>query len=137
MNNKKINDEKNVFIKILTALSCVMMVVAVILCAVFMLKHNITVSNLDTIAQYFTGGTIALVFIMIGLNVLKSFTMIFPPAVLYVLSGLIFDNYFTAVFVNIIATAISLIIPYYLGKLTGIETVNYLKKKFEVRSYQS
>lgn len=124
------NKDKSVFIKLLTASALLLMLVCAVLCLVFMLKNDISIKNLDTIALYFTGGTLTLAAVMIGLNVLKSFTLIFPPAFIYVLSGLIFDSFATAVFVNFIGTVISLALPYYLGRLTGIEGVNYLRERF-------
>ena len=57
--------------------------------------------------------------------------MLFPPAVLYVLSGIVFDDYLTAFVVNFIATACSLILPYFLGRFTGSDMVDALKGRFK------
>ena len=73
--------------------------------------------------------TVAL--ILIGFSVVKSFALVFPPAVLFVLSGLVFDAFWKAVLVNAVATALSLILPYYLGRFTGKDMVDSLKERFK------
>ncbi len=118
-------------VKILQILSFVFMLVMVAVCVVFLKKNNISVSNVDALTQYLTGGTVMVALIIIGFSVVKSFALIFPPAVLFVLSGIVFDNMLTAVAVNALATAASLILPYYLGRFTGLEMVNSLKKRFK------
>lgn len=118
-------------VKILQILSFVFMLVMVAVCVVFLKKNNISVSNVDALTQYLTGGTVTVALIIIGFSVVKSFALIFPPAVLFVLSGIVFDNMLTAVAVNALATAASLILPYYLGRFTGLEMVNSLKNRFK------
>ena len=112
-------------------LSFVFMLVMVVVCVVFLRKNNISVKNVDALTQYLTGGTLTIALIMTGFSVVKSFALIFPPAVLFVLSGIVFDSLPLAVFVNFIATACSLVLPYFLGKFTGAEMVNLLKRRFK------
>ena len=118
-------------IKILQVLSFAFMIAMVVLCVIFLKKNNISVKNVDALTQYLTGGTLTIAFIMVGFSVVKSFALIFPPAVLFVLSGIVFDNFWLAVFVNFIATACSLVLPYFLGRFTGAEMVNSLKGRFK------
>lgn len=118
-------------VKILQILSFAFMLVMVVVCVVFLKKNNISVKNVDALIQYLTGGTLTVALIMIGFSVVKSFALIFPPAVLFVLSGIVFDNFWLAVFVNFIATACSLILPYFLGRFTGADMVNSLKGRFK------
>ena len=73
--------------------------------------------------------TIAL--ILIGFSIVKSFALVFPPAVLFVLSGLVFDAYWKAVLVNVVATALSLVLPYFLGRFTGKDMVQSLSQRFK------
>lgn len=129
MAEKKKNYDK--LIKILQVLSFVFMLAMVVLCVIFLKKNNISVKNVDALTQYLVGGTLTMAIIMIGFSVIKSFALIFPPAVLYVLSGIVFDNLAVAVLVNFVATACSLILPYFLGKFTGADMVESLKGRFK------
>ncbi len=118
-------------IKVLQILSFAFMIAMLVLCVIFLKKNNISVKNVDALTQYLTGGTLTIALILIGFSVVKSFALIFPPAVLYVLLGIVFDNLWTAVLVNFIATACSLILPYFLGRFTGSEMLNTLKGRFK------
>lgn len=100
-------------------------------CAVFLVKNDISVSNVGMLTQYLTGGTLTAAAIIVGFSVIKSFALIFPPIVLFVISGMIFDNLLIAVSVNCIASALSLILPYYLGRFMEMDAVNSLKDKFK------
>lgn len=118
-------------IKALQLASFAFMLVMLVLCVVLMKKNNISVKNVDALTQYLTGSTLTVALIITAFSIVKSFALIFPPAVLFVISGIVFDNMLTAVLVNIIATAASLILPYFLGRFTGLEMVNSLKKRFK------
>lgn len=131
MNNNKTDRQYGKLIKILQVLSFLFMVAMLVLCVAFMSKNDISVKNVDALTQYLTGGTLTVALIIIGFSVVKSFALIFPPAVLYVLSGIVFDDLWTAVLVNFIATACSLVLPYFLGRFTGAEMVNALKGRFK------
>ena len=130
MNDIKPKENKSRYVRALTVLSVAVIFVMIALCVYFVSKYNLTLSNIGTVAEYISGGTLTLVLLFIGLNILRSFTMVFPPAVLYVLAGMVFGDFFTAVAVNAIASVFSLFLPYYIGKITGIETVSYLREKF-------
>ncbi len=118
-------------VKILQVLSFAFMLVMLVACVAFLSKNNISVKNVDALTQYLTGGTLTVALIIIGFSVVKSFALVFPPAVLFVLSGIVFKNFWLAVSVNFIATACSLILPYFLGRFTGAEMVNSLKGRFK------
>ena len=135
MGQKNNSDKKyGKLIKIMQIVSFAFMLAMVALCIVFMKKNNISVSNVDVLTQYLTGGTIAVALIITAFSIVKSFALIFPPAVLFVLSGIVFDNLWTAVLVNAVATACSLILPYFLGRFMGAEMVDSLKGKFKAIS---
>lgn len=131
MAEAKSGDKYGRIVKILQVLSIAFMLSMVVVCVVFLKKNNISVSNVSALTQYLTGGTLTIALIIIGFSVVKSFALIFPPAVLFVLSGIVFDNMLTAVLVNAVATAFSLVLPYFLGKFMGMEMVNSLKKRFK------
>ena len=95
-----------------------------------MAKYHISVKNADQIAGMLTGGAFTVALLIIAFSVVKSFALIFPPAVIYAVSGIFFDNYFIAVLVNLIATVLSLVLPYYLGRFTGKGMVDSLKRRF-------
>ena len=126
--NKKSYDK---LIKVLQILSFLFMIVMVVLCIIFLKKNNISDKNVDALTQYLVGGTLTVSLIIIGFSVVKSFALIFPPAVLFILSGVVFKNLLTAVIVNFIATACSLILPYFLGRFTGADMVDSLKERFK------
>lgn len=131
MSEAKSSDKYGKIVKLLQIISVVFMLCMVVACIVFLKKNNISVSNVDALTQYLTGGVLTIALIIIGFSVVKSFALIFPPAVLFVLSGIVFDNMLTAVLVNAVATACSLILPYFLGRFMGMEMVNSLKKRFK------
>ena len=127
----KTENKYSKLIKVLQILSFSFMIVMLVLCLVFLSKNNISVKNVDALTQYLTGGTLTAALILIGFSIVKSFALVFPPAVLFVLSGIVFDNLWTAVLINFLATAASLILPYFLGRFTGLEMVNALKGRFK------
>lgn len=118
-------------VKIMQILSFVFMMAMLVVCILFMKKNNISVSNVDALTQYLTGGVVTIALIITVFSIIKSFALIFPPAVLFVLSGIVFDDLPTAILVNFIATACSLILPYFLGRFMGGEMVESLKGKFK------
>ena len=118
-------------VKILQIISFVFMLVMLVLCVLFLVKNHISVKNVDTLTQYLTGGTLTIALILIGFSIVKSFALVFPPAVLFVVSGVVFDRFWVAVLVNFIATAASLILPYFLGRFTGKGMVDALKGRFK------
>ncbi len=131
MKENKKNDKYGKIVKILQIFSFAFMLVMLIACVVFLKKNNISVSNVDALTAYLTGGTLTVALIITGFSVIKSFALVFPPAVLFVLSGIVFDNMLTAVLVNAVATACSLILPYFLGRFMGMDMVNSLKNRFK------
>ena len=131
MSGTKENRQYGKIVKIMQVLSFVFMLAMLVVCVVFMKKNNISVSNVDALTQYLTGGTLTIALIITAFSVVKSFALIFPPAVLFVLSGIVFDDLWTAVLVNAVATACSLILPYFLGRFMGAEMVESLKGKFK------
>ena len=93
------------------ALVIVFMLAMLVLCVIFMKKYDISIKNAAELKQYLQGGVFAIAGVMIGFSVVKSFALVFPPAILFALSGIVFENYFFAVAVNLVATALSLILP--------------------------
>ncbi len=127
MNNTRNYDK---LVKILQIAAGVIMVACLVIVVVLMKKYDISLKNADRIAGMLTGGTLAVAAMIIGFSVVKSFALIFPPAVIYAVSGIFFENLWTAILVNFIATVLSLVLPFFLGKLTGRDMLDSLKKRF-------
>ncbi len=125
------NNKYSKLIKSLQIISFAFMLCMLVICVIFLKKNNISISNVDALTKYLTGGTMTVALILIGFTVVKSFALVFPPAVLYVISGMVFDNIGTAVLVNAIGTACSLVLPYFLGKFMGADLVGSLKTRFK------
>lgn len=131
MKNANSPDKYGKIVKALQITSFIVMLGMVVLCLIFLKKNNISVKNVDALTGYLVGGTLTITLIMVGFSIVKSFALIFPPAVLFVLSGIVFGDMLTAVLVNTLATACSLVLPYFLGKFMGLDAVNSLKNRFK------
>ena len=118
-------------VKALQIASFVFMALMLALCIWFLTKNHISVKTADQLTQYLTGGEVTIALILIGFSIVKSFALVFPPAVLFVLSGLVFNAYWKAVLVNVVATALSLVLPYFLGRFTGKDMVQSLSQRFK------
>ncbi len=117
-------------VKILQIASSVFMAIMLVAVVVMMIKYNITPANAAELSTYLKGGIVTMSLILVVFSVVKSFALVFPPALLFAISGIVFKNYWLAVFINFIATALSLFLPYFLGKFTGKDMVDTLKNKF-------
>lgn len=120
-------------VKILQIASAVFMLAMLVGCVILLKKYNISVKNLGQIQEMLAGvngGVITLATGMIVFSIIKSFALVFPPAVLFALSGLIFESIWVALLVNLIATALSLSLPYFLGRFTGKPMLESLTKRF-------
>ncbi|NLX94344.1 MAG: VTT domain-containing protein [Clostridiales bacterium] len=123
----------NKMVKGLQIVSGLFMLAMVVLCIILLKKYNINIKNLGEIQNKVTGmkgGEITFAVGMILFSIIKSFALVFPPAVLFALSGLIFESIWIALLVNAIATALSLSLPYFLGRFTGKPMFDTLKNRF-------
>lgn len=118
-------------VKLLQIAAGVIMLAMVVLCIVLIQKYNIKVSNIPELSKLITGGTMTVAFIVIAFSVVKSFALVFPPAVVFSICGYMMPSFFLGVVVNIISVMLSLAIPYFLGRFTGAGMVDALKLKFK------
>ena len=125
---KKRNFDK--LIKVLQVASIAFMVAMVAVMFVLMNKFDISIDNAAQLSGYITGGTLTVALVIIAFTVVKSFALVFPPAVIFAVSGLIIDNVWVAIGVNAIAVALSVILPYYFGRFAGKDLLETLKVKF-------
>ncbi|GEM_PF-710501 len=120
-------------VKGLQIVSGLFMLAMIVLCIIMLKKYDISVKNLGSIRDMLSnveGGAVTLAVGMILFTVVKSFALVFPPAVLFALSGLVFESIWVALSVNIAATALSLSLPYYLGRFSGKPMLDSLRKRF-------
>ena len=126
--DKKNKNEK--LIKSLQIIAGIFMLAMVVAMLVVMNKFDISVENAAEISTYISGGTLTIALIIIAFTVVKSFALIFPPAIILAVSGLLFDNVWTAILVNAIAVASSVVLPYFFGRFAGKDLLDTLKERF-------
>ena len=117
-------------VKALQIAATIMMLTMVVLCIYLTKKYNIKISNIPEISQSLTGSTLALAIGIIVFSVVKSFALVFPPAVVFSVCGYIMPNFWVALLVNLVSVFLSLFVPYFLGRFTGAGMVDTLKNKF-------
>ena len=127
---EKTTKKNEKLIKVLQILSALFMLSMVVTMLVLMKKFNINIDNAAEFATYIKGGTFTVGLIIIAFTVIKSFALVFPPAVIFAVSGLLIDNLWVAILINFIGVAHSVILPYYLGRFTGKDMLDTLKEKF-------
>lgn len=118
-------------VKVLQVATGILMVAFVIIGVYLIQKYNIKVSNIKNLSQMIQGGVMTVSLIIIGVSVVKSFALVFPPAVIFSICGYMLPNFPAAFVVNFISLILSLSIPYFLGKFTGAGMVDTLKKRFK------
>lgn len=128
---EKTTKKNEKLIKVLQILSALFMLSMVVTMLVLMKKFNINIDNAAEFATYIKGGTFTVGLIIIAFTVIKSFALVFPPAVIFAVSGLLIDNLWVAILINFIGVALSVILPYYLGRFTGKDMLTTLKKKYK------
>ncbi len=117
-------------IKVLQIAAVIFMLAMVAAMLVLMKKFDISIENAAELSTYIKGGTFTVALIIIAFTVIKSFALVFPPAIILALSGILFENVWTAILVNLIGVALSVILPYYFGRFTGKGLLDTLKLRF-------
>ena len=117
-------------IKLLQIMSFVFMGAMIVTMLMLINKFDISIDNAGKLAEYISGGTLTVALIIIAFTVIKSFALVFPPAVIFAVSGLIIDNVWVAIGINAVAVALSVILPYYFGRFAGKDLLDTLKVKF-------
>ncbi|MBR5112700.1 MAG: TVP38/TMEM64 family protein [Clostridia bacterium] len=125
------NKDYDKLIKVLQISTGVMMVALMAIGIILINKYNIKVSNIKNLSAMLSGGVLAVSLILIGVSIVKSFVLIFPPAVIFSLCGYMLPNFFVALAVNMISVILSLSIPFFLGKFTGAGMIDTLKNRFK------
>ena len=127
----KNNKNKDKLIKVMQILAGVFMAAMIVACVVLMKKYNIKVTNIPQLSEQIKGGTLLIATGIIIFSVVKSFALIFPPAVVFSICGYLMPNYWIGLLINIISILLSSFAPYFLGRFTGAGIVDSLKNRFK------
>lgn len=125
------NKDYGKLIKALQIATGILLLVLMVIGIILINKYNIKVSNIKNLSAMISGGVLVVSLILIGVSVVKSFVLIFPPAVIFSLCGYMLPNFFLALTVNMISVILSLSIPFFLGKFTGAGMIDTLKNRFK------
>lgn len=125
---EKRNYEK--LVKVLQILSVVFIVGMFVAGMILMKKYDISVKNAAAFKEMLSGNVLKVAFIIILFNFVKAFALVITPSLVFVVSGMVFENIWVAFLVNLIAIATSITIPYYLGRFTGKGMADKLKDKY-------
>ena len=107
------------------------MLAMVVACVILIRKYDIKVTNIPRLAEMIQGGTLVLAAGIILFSVVKSFALVFPPAVVFAICGYLMPDYWIALAINIISVGLSLFAPYFLGRFTGAGIVDSMKTRFK------
>ena len=88
--------------------------------------HPLTV---DTILEYTPDNTLLAIVVMLTFFALKSLTVVLPLSVLYFACGMMFSP-FSALLVSTAGLAVTITIPYLIGKYAGKQTVKSICEKY-------
>lgn len=113
--------------RIITFLKALPLIVCIILFALFLASgSDITV---QTVLSYTPESPFAAAIVILLLYALKSISFVFPIVVLQIASGHLFQTP-VALFINFLGRAITLTIPYWVGRISGSDTAGRLQDKY-------
>lgn len=100
-------------------------------CAVFVILFLVSGKEItvETVLNYTPESPFAAAVVILLLYALKSVSFVFPIAVLQIATGHLFQTP-TALFINFLGRAITLTIPYWIGRFSGSDMVDRLLKKY-------
>ena len=85
--------------------------------------------SVNTVLRYTPENAILAAGIMLLLFALKSLTVVFPLSILYLASGILFQPVI-AVLISTAGLAVTITIPYWIGKYSGKQAVQEICKKY-------
>ena len=95
--------------------------------------------SVNTILRYTPQNTIFAAGIILSFFALKSLTVVFPLSILYLASGILFRPW-AAVLISTTGLAITITIPYWIGRYSGKQTVQEICRKYpkaeQIAKYQ-
>lgn len=115
------NKKRIPFLKFLPLMVCILFII------LFLVSGNdITV---QTVLSYTPESPFAAAIVILLLYALKSVSFVFPIAVLQIATGHLFQTP-VALLINFLGRAVTLSIPYWVGRFSGSELINNLQKKY-------
>ncbi len=113
--------------KIITFLKALPLIACIIFIVLFLASGNdITV---QTVLSYTPDSPFAAAIVILLLYALKSVSFVFPIAVLQIAAGHLFQTP-AALFINFTGRAVTLSIPYWIGRFSGSDMINNLQEKY-------
>lgn len=113
--------------KMITFLKALPLIACIIFIVLFLASGNdITV---QTVLSYTPESPFAAAIVILLLYALKSVSFVFPIAVLQIAAGHLFQTP-AALFINFLGRAITLSIPYWIGRFSGSDMINNLQGKY-------
>lgn len=113
--------------KMMTFLKSLPLIVCAALVILFLTSgREITV---QTILDYTPESSVKAAVVILLLYALKSVSFVFPIAVLQIATGHLFPTP-AALFVNFLGRAVTLAIPYWIGRFSGSDLIDSLQKKY-------
>lgn len=115
------NKKMITFLKALPLIGCIIFIV------LFLISGNdITV---QTVLSYTPESPFAAALVILLLYALKSVSFVFPIAVLQIATGHLFQTP-AALFINFLGRAVTLSIPYWIGRFSGSDLIDSLQGKY-------
>lgn len=115
------NKKMITFLKALPLIGCIIFIV------LFLISGNdITV---QTVLSYTPESPFAAALVILFLYALKSVSFVFPIAVLQIATGHLFQTP-AALFINFLGRAVTLSIPYWIGRFSGSDLIDSLQGKY-------
>lgn len=102
-----------------------------IVCALFFVLFLISSNDItvETVLNYTPESPFAAALVLLLLYALKSVSFVFPIAVLQIAAGHLFRTP-VALLINFLGRAITLSIPYWIGRFSGSDLINNLQGKY-------
>lgn len=113
--------------RLITFLKSLPLIICIIFIVLFLVSGNdITV---ETVLSYTPESPFAAAIVILFLYALKSVSFVFPIAVLQIATGHLFQTP-VALLINFLGRAITLSIPYWVGRFSGSSLINNLQEKY-------
>jgi len=113
--------------QLITFLKSLPLIICIIFIVLFLVSGNdITV---ETVLSYTPESPFAAAIVILFLYALKSVSFVFPIAVLQIATGHLFQTP-VALLINFLGRAITLSIPYWVGRFSGSSLINNLQEKY-------
>lgn len=127
-NNKNFNEKDENVKRRFRKIQIVALISFVSIVIVLLLTRSGNVS-IESITEKSLGNPKKSIISLISLFAVKSLTIIIPLPSLYVASGILFEP-IKAVLISYLGLAVTLTIPFVLGRWSGTEEIDYIKKKY-------